>query len=160
MLSNPGCHVRDTYIGCIGTHAHCRQVMSLLCLSDVITYNCILAYSGTSRACLKKQWYARKIVHYSCECRIKKCVPQDHRLTSLCKPRDAKQWSLGHIFLSYPHTHDRSLYSHQCPTIEMLFRRLAKSGPILYVSTWHNAPHLRMLDLNGWAKHLSEFTQR
>ena len=27
--------VRATYIGCIGTHAHGRQVTSLLCLSDV-----------------------------------------------------------------------------------------------------------------------------
>ena len=32
----PGCHVRASYIACIGTHAHCRQVTSLLCLSDVI----------------------------------------------------------------------------------------------------------------------------
>ena len=31
MLSYPGCHVSATYIGCIGTHAHCLQVMSLLC---------------------------------------------------------------------------------------------------------------------------------
>ena len=31
MLSYPGCHVRASYIGCIATHAHCRQVMSLLC---------------------------------------------------------------------------------------------------------------------------------
>ena len=30
MLSYPGCHVRASYIGCIGTHAHCRQVTSLL----------------------------------------------------------------------------------------------------------------------------------
>ena len=30
MLSYPGCHVRATYIGCIGTHANGRQVTSLL----------------------------------------------------------------------------------------------------------------------------------
>ena len=30
-LSYPGCHMRATYIGCIGTHAHGRQVTSLLC---------------------------------------------------------------------------------------------------------------------------------
>ena len=36
------CHVRATYIGCIG-----RQVMPLLCLNNVIMYICILAYSGT-----------------------------------------------------------------------------------------------------------------
>ena len=28
MLSYQGCHVRATYIGCIETHAHCRQVTS------------------------------------------------------------------------------------------------------------------------------------
>ena len=33
-----------TYIGCIGTHAHGRQMKSLLCLSDVTMYTCILAY--------------------------------------------------------------------------------------------------------------------
>ena len=47
-LSKPGCRVRASYIGCIGIHAHGRQVTSLLCLSDVIIYNCTLAYSGTS----------------------------------------------------------------------------------------------------------------
>ena len=31
MLSYPGCHVMATYIGCIGTHEHGRQVTSLLC---------------------------------------------------------------------------------------------------------------------------------
>ena len=51
-LSDTGCHVRATYIGCIGTHAHGRQVTSLLCLSDVIMYNCIFAYSGTSGSLL------------------------------------------------------------------------------------------------------------
>ena len=30
-FSYPGYHVRVTYIGCIGTHAHGRQVTSLLC---------------------------------------------------------------------------------------------------------------------------------
>ena len=39
--------MRATYIGCIGTHAHCREVTSLL-LKDVIMLNCNLAYSGTS----------------------------------------------------------------------------------------------------------------
>ena len=47
MLSYPG-HVRAKYIGCIGTHAHGRQVMSLLCQSEVIITCCIPAYSGTS----------------------------------------------------------------------------------------------------------------
>ena len=35
------------FIGCIGTHAHGRQVTSLLCLSDVIMLCRISAYSGT-----------------------------------------------------------------------------------------------------------------
>ena len=47
-LSYLGCHVRVKYIGCIGTHAHGRQVASLLCKSDVIITYRISAYSGTS----------------------------------------------------------------------------------------------------------------
>ena len=39
--------MRALYVGCIGTHAHGRQLTSLLCLSDVIMCNCILAYLGT-----------------------------------------------------------------------------------------------------------------
>ena len=58
----------------------------------------------------KKQWWARKIIHYLCEGRIEKSVPWDHRLSSLGKPRDAKRRSSGRIFLSYPHIHDRLLY--------------------------------------------------
>ena len=46
-LSYPDCHVRAICIGCIGAHTHGSQVASLLCLSDVIKCNCILAYSGT-----------------------------------------------------------------------------------------------------------------
>ena len=45
------------------------------------------------------------------EGKIEKSVPRDHRLSSLGKPRDANRRSLGRIFLSYPHTHDRFLYS-------------------------------------------------
>ena len=45
--------MRATYIGCIGTHAHGRQVTSLLCLGDLTMYNCILAYSGTSGSLFK-----------------------------------------------------------------------------------------------------------
>ena len=32
-------------------------------------------------------------------------------MSSLSKPRDAKRRSSGQIFLSYPHTHDKFLYS-------------------------------------------------
>ena len=81
--------MRATYIGCIGTHAHGHEVTSLLCL----------------------KWQARKIIYYSCEGRIEKSVPRNHRLSSLGKPRDAKRRSSGQIFLSYPHTHDRFLDS-------------------------------------------------
>ena len=52
----------------------------------------------------------RKILHYLHEGRIEKSVPQDHRLSSLGKPHDAKRRSSGRTFLSYPHTHDRFLY--------------------------------------------------
>ena len=50
--------MRATYIGCIGTHAQSRQVMSMLCYIDLIMWNCILAYSGTSGSLFlnKKQW--------------------------------------------------------------------------------------------------------
>ena len=53
---------------------------------------------------------SKKIFHYSCEGRIEKSVPRDHRLSSLGKPHDAKRRSSGWIVLSYPHTHDRFLY--------------------------------------------------
>ena len=39
---------------------------------------------------------------------IEKSVPQDHRLSSVRKPRDEP---IGRIFLSHPHTHDRLLKS-------------------------------------------------
>ena len=54
---------------------------------------------------------SKKRIHYSCEGRIEKSVPRDHRLSSLGKPRDAKRRSSGQIFLSYPHTHGGFLYS-------------------------------------------------
>ena len=54
----------------------------------------------------KKQWWARKRIHYSCERRIEKSVPCDDPLSSLSKPRDANRWSLGWNFLSHPHTYD------------------------------------------------------
>ena len=44
--------MRSTYIGCIDPHADDSQVTLLLC--DVIMYNCILAYSGTSGSLFKK----------------------------------------------------------------------------------------------------------
>ena len=51
----------------------------------------------------------------SCEGRIEKSVPRDHRLSSLGKPHDVKRRSSGWIFLPYPHTHDRFFY--QSPLI-------------------------------------------
>ena len=53
------------------------------------------------------------------EGRIEKSVPWDHCLSSLDKPRDAKQRSSGRIFLSYPHTHDRFLYE-LCNILKLL----------------------------------------
>ena len=50
------------------------------------------------------------MIHYSCEGRIEKSVPWDHRLSSLGEPRGAKRRSSGQIFLFYPYTHDRFLY--------------------------------------------------
>ena len=50
------------------------------------------------------------MIYHSCEGRIEKSVPLDHRLSSLGKPRDTKRRSPGRIFLSYPHMHDRFLY--------------------------------------------------
>ena len=44
---------------------------------------------------------------------MEKSVPRDHRLSSLGKPRDAKQRSSGRICLSYPHVYDRFLYYSQ-----------------------------------------------
>ena len=38
---------------------------------------------------IKSQWWVRKRIHYLCEGRIQKFVPQDHRLSSLSMPRDA-----------------------------------------------------------------------
>ena len=45
-------------------------------------------------------WWARKKPHCLCEDQIEKSIPQDHRLSSLGKPYDAKLWSLGGFF--YP----------------------------------------------------------
>ena len=50
------------------------------------------------------------ILGYSCEDRIK-LVPRDHNLSLFEKLCDAKRLSSGWIFLSYPHTHDRFLYT-------------------------------------------------
>ena len=58
---------------------------------------------------IKSQWWARKRIHYLYEDGIEKAVPHDHRLSSLGKPCDAKQWSLGKIFLSHPHNQDQFL---------------------------------------------------
>ena len=62
MLSYSGCHVRAIdgwYIGCIGTHAHGRQVTSLLC--QFVTSSCNNAsphIQGHLEACFKvnSQW--------------------------------------------------------------------------------------------------------
>ena len=65
---------------------HCRHLTSLLCLSDVIVWNCILAYSGTSGSSFSNI----KIVVSKKQNPLEKPVPWDHRLTSLGKPCDAE----------------------------------------------------------------------
>ena len=53
----------------------------------------------------------KKKIYHGCEGQIEKSVPRVHSLTSLGKPRDARQKPSGRIFLSTPHTHDRFWYS-------------------------------------------------
>ena len=48
--------------------------------------------------------------HFSCEDGIEKLVPCNHCWSLLDKPHDAIWWSLGQIFLSDPHTHERLLF--------------------------------------------------
>ena len=62
----------------------------------------------TLRSSSRSFWFSTGL--YSCGGRIEKSVPRDHRLSSLGKPRDAKRRSLGHIFLSYRHTHDTCIF--------------------------------------------------
>ena len=105
MLSYPGCHMRATYIGHIGTQAHGRQVTSLLLLKwrhHVKLHLSVFRdfWKLTLKFKKKNKWLARKRIHYYCEGRIEKFVLRDHRLSSLGKPRDAKRWSSGRIF--YP----------------------------------------------------------
>ena len=69
-----------TYIGCIGTLAHGRQVTSLLCK---MTSSCEIVsqrIQGLLGAYfeIKKQWRARKRIHDSCEGKIEKSIPLDH----------------------------------------------------------------------------------
>ena len=47
------------YIGCIGTHAHGRQVTSLLCYSDINIFR-ISAYSGTSGSLFQCVFYSEQ----------------------------------------------------------------------------------------------------
>ena len=51
--------------------------------------------------------YARKRIYQGCSVRPEKSVPRDH---CLAKPRDAKL-TLGRIYLSALHTHEKFLYS-------------------------------------------------
>ena len=80
----------------------------LLCESDIIIWNCILSYSGTSGSSylqIKRPWWARKRIHYSCEGSIEKSIPHDHRLSSRGLPSDDKRWSLGHMEKFIPPDH-------------------------------------------------------
>ena len=76
---------------------------SLLCKG---CHHVRFAYSGTSGSLFKNKRNSGEQENYliSFESRIQKSVPQDHCLSSCGKPSDAKRWSSGRIFLSYPHT--------------------------------------------------------
>ena len=52
---------------------------------------------------------ARKRIYHGCKGQIEKSVSRDHSLTSLGKPRDARQLPSRRTFISTPHTHDRFL---------------------------------------------------
>ena len=52
MLSYQGCHVRASYIGCIGTHAHCRQVTSSCEIASQRIQGLLEAYFKI----IEKQW--------------------------------------------------------------------------------------------------------
>ena len=96
--------MKATYIGCIRTHAHCVKVTSSSEIASQPIQGFLEAYFKI------KQVVGKKKNPYSCEVRIEKSFPRDHRLSSLGKPRDVKRRSWGRIFLSYPHTHEIFLY--------------------------------------------------
>ena len=54
-------------------------------------------------------FFSGKYIHYLCEDGIEKSVPQDHRLSSLDKPRDSKHNPRDGPSYSYPHIHHGSL---------------------------------------------------
>ena len=96
MLHYPGCHersVRSMVVLEMGTHAHGRQMPSMLSESDVIMCYSISAYSISSESLfkIKSLCGARKIINYMCEGVIEKSIPLDQRLSSLRKPRDARR---------------------------------------------------------------------
>ena len=100
---------RGLCIGCIWSLPYGRQVTSLLFKwrhHGIL----LLRYSETSGSFLNIKCgilrWARKRIHYLCEGRIEKSIPQDHHLASLGKPCDAKRRSSGRIFISHPYTHD------------------------------------------------------
>ena len=86
MLSYQGWHVRAAYIGCIGIHAHGRQVMSLLCKSESERIQGLLeAYFKTknSREQDKEPWFGLRVGE--------KNLPLVITLSSLGKPGDANR---------------------------------------------------------------------
>ena len=72
-----------------------------------------------------------------CEDRLEKSVPQDHRLSSFDKPRDAKRRSSGRIFLYLtsrvmPNSDPRHgffLYPTLTLMIDIIRKQLDKGGP-------------------------------
>ena len=79
MLSYPGCHC---YV----------QVTSSSEIASEHNQGLLEAYFKINKYIDKlKKVVSKKRIHYSCEGRIEKSVPWDYHLSSLGKPRDAKQ---------------------------------------------------------------------
>ena len=65
---------------------------------------------------VKIKRYARKRIYYGCLVRIEKSIPQDHCLALLGKASWCQTVTLGQIFLSAPHTHEKFIYSPTLPS--------------------------------------------
>ena len=75
------------YISCIWTWAHGHQVTSVFSQSDIASQRIQGLLDAYFR--LKSQWWARKRIHYLCECGIEKSmftITVWHHLASLMMP--------------------------------------------------------------------------
>ena len=101
---------------------------------------------------------ARKILHHLFEEGVEKSIPRDHRLSSLGKPRDAKQWSSGwnFLYLSY-HSDmiDSYILAHLSPKTSCSIGKtqwgisLSHPRDLLIPSTWPAYPiHVTSIYIN------------